>query len=111
MYHEVRVPVEAQQIKNPSSICEDSGSIPGLTQGVKELAIAVSCGLGPRRGSYLALLWLWCGPAAAAPTQPLAWQFPYAMGTALIKKKIYIPEVRIGKCSLLRIFAIKDLKS
>ena len=29
------------------------------------------------------LLWLWCGPGAAAPIQPLAWEPPYAMGAAL----------------------------
>jgi len=33
---------------------------------------AVSCGVGPRRGSDLVLLWLWRRPAAAAPIQPLA---------------------------------------
>ena len=31
-----RVPVVAQQVKNPSSISEDAGSIPGLTQWVKD---------------------------------------------------------------------------
>ena len=30
------VPVVAQRIKNPTSIHEDSGLIPGLTQGVKD---------------------------------------------------------------------------
>ena len=26
------------------------------------------------------LLWLWCRPAAVAPTQALAWEPPYASG-------------------------------
>ena len=33
-----------------------------------------------------ALLWLWCRPAATAPTGPLAWEPPYAAGAALKKK-------------------------
>ena len=35
------------------------------------------------------LLWLWCRPAAAAPIWSLAWELPYAVGTALksLKKK------------------------
>ena len=34
-----------------------------------------------------AWLWLWRRPAATAPIQPLAWEPPYAVGTALKKKK------------------------
>ena len=33
-----------------------------------------------------ALLQLWCRPAAAAPTQPLAWEPPYAAHVALKRK-------------------------
>ena len=51
------------------------GSIPGLTQWAKGLA----------------LLWLWHGPVATAPVPPLAWEPPYATGAALkSKKKNYI---------------------
>ena len=56
---------------NPTSIQEDVGSIPGLTQRVKDLA----------------LLWLWHRLAAVAPIPPLAWELPYAVGAALKKKK------------------------
>ena len=42
----------------------------------------MSYGVGHRRGSDLALLWLWCRPAAVAPIQPLAWEPPYAVGAA-----------------------------
>ena len=38
----------------------------------------MSCGVGLRQGLDLALLCLWCRPAAAAPIQPLAWEPPYA---------------------------------
>ena len=37
--------------------------------------------------SDLALLWLWCRPAAASPIRPLAWEPPYATGEALKKDK------------------------
>ena len=40
----------------------------------------MSCGVGHRRGSDLALLWLWCRPAAIAPNRSLAWEPPYAKG-------------------------------
>ena len=49
------------------------------------LRIAMSCGVGHRHSSDLALLWLWCSLAAIAPTQPVAWEFPYAVGAALKK--------------------------
>ena len=47
----------------------------------------MSCGVGHRHGSDLALLWLWCRPAGAAPIQPLAWELPCAVGVALKKEK------------------------
>ena len=34
----------------------------------------MSCCVGCRQGSDLALLWLWCRPAAIALIQPLAWK-------------------------------------
>ena len=42
----------------------------------------MSCGVGCRRGSDPALLWLWCRPVATAPIGPLAWEPPYAAGAA-----------------------------
>ena len=81
------VPVVAQRVTNLTSIQEDSGSIPGLSQWVKGSGIAKSCGIICRRGSDPMLLWLWCRLAAAAPIQPLAWELPYAAGAAVKKKK------------------------
>ena len=47
----------------------------------------MSCGVGQRRSSDLALLWLWCRSAATALIRSLAWEFPYATGVALKRQK------------------------
>ena len=47
----------------------------------------MSCGVGCKYGLDLALLWLWCRPAAAALTRPIAWEPPYVMGEALKDKR------------------------
>ena len=62
-----------QWLTNLTRNQEVAGLIPDLAQWVKELA----------------LLWLWCRLAAAAPIQPLAWEPPYAGGAAqeMAKKK------------------------
>ena len=62
-------------------------------------SIAVSGGVGQRQGSDPKLLWLWHRLVAAAPTQPLAWEPPYAMDVALKKpkKKDFLPCVHLGK--------------
>ena len=46
----------------------------------------MNCAAGHRCGSDLALQWLWHRLAATAPTRPLAWEPPYAMGAAPQKK-------------------------
>ena len=50
----------------------------------------MSCGVGRRLGLDLALLWLWCRPAATAPIRPLDWEPPYAAGVALKRQKTKI---------------------
>ena len=49
--------------------------------------VAVSCGVGHRRGSDSVLLWLWRRPVATAPVRPLAWEPPYAAEATLEKAK------------------------
>ena len=61
---------------NPTSIHEDMGSIPGLTQ-CEGSGVAVSCGVGLRHGSDL--MWLWHRLAATALIRPLAWELPCAV--------------------------------
>ena len=53
----------------PASVGEGSG-------------VAVSCSIGRRRGSDLALLWLWGWPAAAALIRPFTQELLYATGAA-----------------------------
>ena len=47
----------------------------------------MSCGVGCKRDSDLAWLWLWRRPAAVVLIRPLAWEPPYATGAALKSKK------------------------
>ena len=53
----------------------------------------MSCGVGQRHSSDLELLWLWRRPSAAAPIQPLAWELPCAMDTALKIKQTEKPNL------------------
>ena len=71
---------------------EVSGLIPGLAQWV-----AVSCGVGHRCGSDVASMWLRCRLAAAALTQPLAWEHTYATGAALKRQRERRGEERRGE--------------
>ena len=61
------------------------GSIPGLTQWVKDPVL--SCSVGHRHSSDPPLLWMWHRPAAVAPIRPLAWEPPYAVYVALKEQK------------------------
>ena len=47
----------------------------------------MSCGVGRRCCSDLALLWLRCRLAAVALIQPLVWKPPYAEGAAIKRQK------------------------
>ena len=53
--------------------------------------------LGLAVGKDQALLWVWCRLAAMALIQPLAWEPPYAMGTALKNPKNPKPKKQYEK--------------
>jgi len=49
--------------------------------------MAMSCGVGRRRGSDPVLLWLWRRPVATAPIRPLAWEPSYTTAAAQERQK------------------------
>jgi len=53
--HIYGVPVVAQGLMNPNSMHEDKGSIPGLTQWVKERCHELWCRLQTQLGSGIAM--------------------------------------------------------
>ena len=57
-----------------------------LLSGLR-IGVAVSCAVGCRLGSDLALPWLWCRPAAVALIRSLARELTYAIGGALKRQK------------------------
>ena len=70
------VPLVAQQVKNPTSIHEDEGSILASLSGLNDPA----------------LLWPWHRPVATAPILPLAWELPNATGAAVKQNKTKNPD-------------------
>ena len=74
-------------VMNPTSICEDTSSIPGLAQCWLRIRHCAELGGCQRYILDLASLWLWCRPTAVALIRLLAWELPYDVGVTLKRKK------------------------
>ena len=72
---------------NTTGIHLDTGSIPCLTQWVRESRIAVSCGVGCRHGSDLALLWPQVGSCSFNSTPSLGTSMCHRYGPKQKKKQ------------------------
>ena len=59
----------------------------------------MSCGVGRRRSSDPALLWLWRRLAATAPIRPLAWEPPHAVGAVLKGEKSHTKKAHVMSVS------------
>ena len=93
----------AQWVKNLTSIHKDVGSIPGLSQRVKDSVFPTSCGTGLRSSLDPLLLKLWRRLVAAALIRPLACEAPYTTGAAVKKKKKFQLE-----CEKIPDLSVKD---
>ena len=82
---QVVVPIVAQRVKDQTLSLGGCGF--DWPRSVGEGSdVAVTCGVGRRRGLDPAWLRLWCRPAATAPIRPLAWELPCGAGAALKRK-------------------------
>ena len=106
----------AQWLTNPTRNHEVAGFHPWPRFTGQGSSIAMSCGVGHRRGSDPVLLWLWSRLAATALIRPLAWEPPYASGVALEKAKrqkkiIYscYTNISMEQNSILRTHGILDV--
>ena len=83
---ETGVPIMEQRKQSDEELW-GCGFDPWLRPAGQGSGVAMSCGVGHRHSLDPELLWLWCRPVATALIRLLAWEPPYAVGTALKRQK------------------------
>ena len=82
---EMEFPLWLSRLRNWCFLSEDTGSIPGLAQWVKDLAPQQAAVCVADVALIQVFRWLWCRPAAAALIQPVA--LLYVSSVAIKEKK------------------------
>ena len=76
-------------VEDPHCLCQDTDSIPGLTQSVKDLGL-------PQAVACVTVAMAVAQASAVAQIQPLAQELPHATGAALKRKKKNSSEITLG---------------